>query len=459
MHRTSVLYRRSILIPAILSLVLALSLVVPQLISPADAQTYKCDTVEEKAVCQSLLDQAEREIASLGTQLSAKTQEGSSLERDKAVLDLQIKQAQAKIKARELAIAKLGKDITTKSNNITSLSGKIENGKDAMAQIIRRTNEVDNLSIAEAFLSNKSLGDFFSDLDSYSEIREDLSVKLSDVKQDKQQNEQEKDQLTTQRNKELDLKKEIEAEKAKIQVAEAEKRRLLALNKNEQQNYQTQISNKRAEATKIRNALFALRDAEAIKFGDAVTYAKAAAAASGVRAAFVLAIIQQESNLGANVGQCYLTGEDGSGIRKSSGAVVSNLMKATRDVQPFLAITKELGRDPYKTVVSCPLSVGYGGAMGPAQFIPSTWQLIAPKIERATGKATADPWNPQDAFMASAFYLADLGAASGSFTAERNAACRYYSGKVCSGSNQFYGNQVMTRVETLQANIDILQNL
>ncbi|MES3005324.1 MAG: lytic murein transglycosylase [Patescibacteria group bacterium] len=429
-------------------------------VSPARAQTaYKCDTPEEKAICTALLDQTEKEIASLGTQLSSKAQEGSSLQRDKAVLDLQIKQAQLKIKARELSIAKLGKDITAKTNAITTLSGKIDNGKDAMSQIIRRTHEVDNLSIAEAFLSNRSLADFFIDLDTFSSIRIDLEAKLNNVKEDKQQNEEEKDQLNTQRNKELDLKKEIESEKAKVQAAEAEKRRLLALNKNEQQNYQTQIANKKVEATKIRNALFALRDAAAIKFGDAVMYAKAASAKTGVRAAFILGIIQQESNLGANVGQCYLTGENGAGIRKSSGAVVTNLMKASRDVQPFLQITRELGRDPYKTVVSCPLSVGYGGAMGPAQFIPSTWVLISGKIEAATGKSIADPWDPQDAFMASAFYLSDLGAAGGSYTAERNAACRYYSGKNCTGSTQFYGNQVMSRVDGIQANIDILQGL
>lgn len=427
---------------------------------PADAQTtYKCDTPEEKAVCTSLLEQAEKEIANLGAQLSTKAQEGSSLARDKAVLDLQIKQAQLKIKARELAIAKLGKDITAKSETINSLTGQIADGKDAMAQIIRRTREVDNLSVAEAFLSNKSLTDFFIDLDSFSAIRTDLESSLNTVKRDRQQTEEEKEQLSVQRNKELDLKKEIEAEKAKVQVAEAEKRRLLTLNKNEQQNYQTQISNKKAEATKIRNALFQLRDSAAIKFGDAVTLAKAASARTGVRAAFILAVIQQESNLGANVGQCYLTGENGAGIRKSTGAVVTNLMKASRDVQPFLRITKDLGRDPFKTVVSCPLSVGFGGAMGPAQFIASTWVLNENRIAAATGKSVADPWDPQDAFMASGFYLGDLGAAGGTYTAERNAACRYYSGKSCSGSNRFYGDQVMGRVETLQANIDLLQNL
>jgi membrane-bound lytic murein transglycosylase B len=134
-------------------------------------------------------------------------------------------------------------------------------------------------------------------------------------------------------------------------------------------------------------------------------------------------------------------------------------MKPSRDVQPFLAITKSLGRDPYQTPVSCPFTVGYGGAMGPAQFIPSTWQIFSDRIAAVNGRGIADPWIAEDAFMASAFYLADLGAASQSYTAERNAACRYYSGRSCSGSNTFYGDQVMAKAKTLQDNIDILQSI
>ena len=418
--------------------------------------TYQCNTAEEKAACTALLTQTEQEIASLATELSSKKQEGSSLARDKAVLDLQIKQAQLKIKAHQLTIAQLGKDIVIKSNTINALTDRINQGKDSMSQILQRTREIDNLSLPEAFLSNHTLTDFFIDLDTFASIKRDLQSKLTEIQQNKQENETAKNQLATKQNQEKDITANILTEKQKVQAAQAEKQRLLTINKNAQQGYQTLIADKQVQASKIRNALFALRDTAAIKFGDAVTYAKEASAKTGVSAAFILAIIQQESNLGSNVGACYLTGTDGAGVR-TSGAVVSNLMKPSRDVQPFLQITQALGRDPYKTRVSCPFSTGYGGAMGPAQFIPSTWVLSQSRIMQNTGKSTADPWNPEDAFMASALYLADLGASSDSPTSQKNAACRYYSGRSCSGSNTFYGSQVMARVATLQGNIDILQ--
>lgn len=415
-------------------------------------------TPEQEAQLRAQLADIENQIKEQQAILNTKAAEGQEYQQAINSLNAKIKQAQLKIQASQLSISKLGKDITVKSNTITALGDRINKGDESLAQIIQRTREIDNFSYVEALLSSKNISDFFIDLDSFTSIKQSLKTHLDNIKDAKNKNEVAKKDLDIKRNQEIDTKASIENEKAIIQRAENEKKSLLALNKNQQQNYKTAIANNTQKANEIRNQLFKLRDAAAIKFGDAVTYAKAASAITGTRAAFILAIIQQESNLGANVGQCLLTdATTGAGIKKNSGVAVSNLMKPSRDVQPFLDITKALGRDPYKTVVSCPLNVGYGGAMGPSQFIPSTWKLFEDKIARALGKPASDPWNAQDAFMASGFYLADLGASSQAFTDEKNAACRYYSGRSCSaGVGNSYGNQVMARVAAIQANIDIL---
>ncbi|HEY1037202.1 MAG TPA: lytic murein transglycosylase [Candidatus Paceibacterota bacterium] len=417
-------------------------------------------TPEQEAKLRADLAAIEAEIKQQEAILTQKRTEGVSIERDVSILNAKIKSAQLKIRQHELVISNLGKDISVKNNTITALGTRIDNSRESLAQVIERTREIDNYSIAEAILSNQDISKFFIDLDSFASIQQSLKTHLDGIKDAKSQNETVKKDLDVKRNKEIDVKVNVERETNIIKQAEAEKKRLLNLNKNEQKNYQTNIASNNAKATAIRNQLFKLRDAGPIKFGDAVTYAKAAEARTGVRAAFVLAIIQQESNLGANVGRCYLTdAATGAGVAASTGKAFPNLMKASRDVQPFMKITADLGRDPYKTLVSCPLSVGYGGAMGPAQFIPSTWQIFAARIATALGKPASDPWNPQDAFMASSMYLGDLGAGAKTHTTERNAACRYYSGRSCSGSNTFYGDQVMARVNNIQNNIDILQGI
>lgn len=220
------------------------------------------------------------------------------------------------------------------------------------------------------------------------------------------------------------------------------------------------------KAAGIRSALFALAGGSAaIPFGDALKYAEFAGAQTGVRPAFLLAILTQETNLGANVGSCYLSDADtGAGVGINTGTKIANVMKPGRDVEPFISITKSLGRDPFHTRVSCPFGgYGYGGAMGPSQFIASTWMLLKSKISAAIGGGEPDPWAPRDAFTASSVYLAGLGATAQTYTAEWNAACKYYSGKSCTTpgvKNSFYGNSVMALAKKIQTTmIDPLQGL
>ena len=96
--------------------------------------------------------------------------------------------------------------------------------------------------------------------------------------------------------------------------------------------------------------------------------------------------------------------------------------------------------------------------MGPAQFIPSTWAMYAARVAAGSGKAVANPWIAQDAIMAMSYLLSDNGASAGGYTANFNAAARYYAGwngpNTTAGKN--YATQVMAKVAGIQKNIDYL---
>jgi len=103
-------------------------------------------------------------------------------------------------------------------------------------------------------------------------------------------------------------------------------------------------------------------------------------------------------------------------------------------------------RDPFETPVSCVMysngaPYGYGGAMGPGQFIASTWKIYDNKVEAITGRV-ADPWDIRDAFLATALYLKDSGGdkKSGEFKATMN----YFSGSSWTKWEEFYGNSVLS---------------
>lgn len=430
----------------------------------SSAQTNETQA-EKEARLKSELSVVEKQIAENERILINTQNQSASLKRDILILDTKIKTAQLNIKAKNLAIESLGKDINKKQEKIESLEDRINRGKETLAQIMRKTNEVDELNLPEFLLARENLTNFLSDLDNFESVQESLKLTFEQIRDDKSETEAEKDALSKRKNKELDAKAAIEIEKKNIESDEKEKQRLLTVSKGNEKTYAALLAERKSKAAEIKAALFSLRDSAAIPFEQALKYANEASKATGIRPAFLLAILTQESSLGKNVGSCYLTNTStGAGVSVKSGTTFPNVMKPGRDVEPFIQITKSLDLDYSKTLVSCPIASagGYGGAMGPAQFIASTWMLFKDKIAKAAGVSNPNPWNPEHAFIASAIYLTELGAYSGSFTAEKNAACRYYSGKVCSTKsvNNTYGVQVMAKADNIQRNmINPLQGL
>jgi membrane-bound lytic murein transglycosylase B len=228
-----------------------------------------------------------------------------------------------------------------------------------------------------------------------------------------------------------------------------------------EQEYQKQLQEKESiekKAQEVRARIFKLIGvSKAPTFGEDYEIAKYAEGLTGIRPAFLLAILQQESSMGKNVGQCYLKNSStGAGVSIQSGASISRVMKPSRDVQPFLKITKALGRDPYQTPVSCPMAIGWGGAMGPAQFIPSTWIMYRGQIEEILNRP-ADPWNIRDAFLASAVYLTNSGAKSQTRNGEWRAAMIYFSGSTTNSIFYWYANNVLNTADGFQQDIEALE--
>jgi len=406
--------------------------------------------------CQNELSQAIKEEADLEAKLKDQSKQSGTLKGDITVLTTQINALKTQVKARTLAIATLKVNINDKVSAIETLSEKIDREHESLAQLLRNTNDFDNQNYIYLIFSDNSLSSFYSDLESYTSIKGAVKNSVDQINGIKTETEIQKQDLVTKQNAELDAKAQLESAQKKVTQSEADKKQLLAISKNKEASYQLLVAQKKARADKISAALFQLRDTKAIPFGVALTYAKEVEQKTGVNPAFLLAIITQESNLGTDSGSCYVTDFDtGTGISSKSGKVFAKVMHPTRDIPPFLAITKSLGRDPVKTLVSCPIGgYGYGGAMGPAQFIPSTWDDMIDKVASILGVSTPDPWNPKDAFMASGLFLSDLGA-SNTYSSEMKAACKYYG---TGGSTCSYGRSVMSKTAGIQDNIDYISN-
>ena len=84
--------------------------------SATSAPQQSC--VGREAQCRAELDKVEKEIAQWQAVLKTKQGETASLARDAAILNAQIQQAKLVIKAHNLSITSLGKDIDQKQKTI-----------------------------------------------------------------------------------------------------------------------------------------------------------------------------------------------------------------------------------------------------------------------------------------------------------------------------------------------------
>ncbi len=416
---------------------------------------------KRQAELQAELDATNKEIAYWADILSSKEKETVSISRDIAILNAKIAEAKATIKAKNIVIQQLGKDIGEKTVVITNLNQKMTRQQESLSELVRKANALESYSIAEFALSGQTLSDFLSDVDSIRSVEEALKESFQNIRTTRTATETAKETLSKRQNAETDARKIIEAEQRQIQKSEAQKKELLAISKTEEKTYKGILTDRQTRAAQIRSALFSLRDTAAIPFGTAYAYALEVQKRTGVRPAFLLAILTQETNLGENVGQCLVTDfTTGDGVGKNTGRAFTGVMKPGRDTEPFLALAERLGFDAKTRPVSCPQPGGYGGAMGPSQFIPSTWVSYEKRIASASGTSIPDPWIPRDAFFASALYLGDLGAGAGGYSAESTAAAKYYAGSAWKTRGQSYAASVMKIAQNIQENmIDPLKDL
>ena len=416
----------------------------------------------------------EKELSDLDTQIKAlqgtiaeTAAQKNSLSKDITLLTQKIAQSKLKIQSHDKAISKLNQNITEKTKTINSLDAKMEREKKSLSQIMRKTLYLDQYSVLDFGLQSKSLSTFFEDADSFATINRALAQSFDDIKATKSELEEVKGELMEAKDEEMEKKIAQENEKKKVESNQKEKNSLLTITKNQETEYKKVLAAREKEAAQIRAKLFELRDSNSISFGQAYDLAVLASKGTGVRPALILAILMQESALGVNVGACYLSDTTtGAGVSIKTGDLRPRTMHPTRDVPIFTNLLSRLGRSMDKTPISCWIAMysggqpsGWGGAMGPSQFIASTWQIFENRNEKITGSSVADPWNPKDAITATALYLADLGAVTGNESSERNAACKYYSGRSCAVSSVAagYGNSVMKKINGIQADIDKLQ--
>jgi len=385
--------------------------------------------------------QLESQIEQYNQEIVKKQSEAQSLSNQISIFELQVKQTQAEIDATNLSIKQLTSAINQKEKNISEKEKEIEDKNVLLARYLRQVQRSDQGSLLEFLLKNRRFSDFFNDLNSISNIQNQIHDTLLKIKDLKEKLVKEKDDLESDKAEQEQLKHIQNKQKTALEAAKKGKQKLLDQTKGQEKTYQQLIAKTRADIEAIKNQPYNLAMDFKMTFDEALSYALKASINTGVRPAFLMAILKIESDWGGNVGK---------------GTWRTDMHP--RDFNAFTAITSALGLNPDSTPVSKKPSYGWGGAMGPAQFIPTTWILFEEAVAKLTGHNPPSPWNLEDAFTASGLMLAESGADKQTYAAESKAAKIYIAGGRWNRSltARIYSNNVMAEAARIQKDINIL---
>ena len=420
----------------------AIFVIAPGVVTLAQTATTTQTTAQKQAALEAQLLQIETQIDQYQGQITVDQQKGSSLTSEINTLTAQISKLNLQIQAINLTLEQINSQIDQTTAQIGVTQGQIVSEKATIGTLLNALYKNDQTGFLESFLANPQISTLWDDSENISLFESSLNVAVVQLNTLTGQLQDQNQQLAQSQTAEQTAEQYAAAQAQQIATSKAQQAQLLAATKSDAAAKTALASQAKQTAAQIRNQIFQLLGGGSLTFEQAYQYAQVASQATGVNSALILAILNRESALGANVGQCsYKTAMSPSNI------------------PIFLQITSQLGLDPTQMLVSCANADGvYGGAMGPAQFEPSTWELYISKIASITGDNPPSPWKNADAFVATALYL--QGAMQGcqaSYSAQldidRCTAAKYYAGGNWRNYLWTYGEATVEQEQTFAQDI------
>lgn len=400
--------------------------------APGTAHASIADDIADK---NRLIEELERQRDEYQRQADALGHESQTLKNEIAKLNARINSVTVQIRTLEASIERTDLEITDTEAQITEAERQVGVHRDALSRYLREYQEYDELSLAAIVLQSRQISDLFDHLNNLERTQEQLQATIGTIRGLQLELGEHRETLQVKQQDLEHMRGLQELEQRSLATDRGRVSRILNETQGQEARYQQLVQTAQRDINRLREQIeYLLRSG--ISAEDAVKYAELAAIGAGIRPAFLLALLEVESRLGQNVGtgnwqddmvQCY--------YRLATIYYPHRkdyyLKRMETEKNAFLAITGKLGLDPNTVKVSREPTYGCGGAMGPAQFIPSTWLSYENDVIRITGHNPPNPWNFHDAFTAAAVKLARGGATTRA--GEEGAARAYVGGSTTCG--------------------------
>ena len=398
------------------------------------------------------IKQVQEKIDGYAAEIKDLKSKARTLNRELSIYKSNIYKNELEIKETKLKIEETELEVEETSNKIKEGEKRIEKNRELLKNSMKLLYMYEQDSMFEILMTTDNISDFFNEINAMESVKNKIFKTIVDLRNEKDSLVLKEEELEERQVQQQELIQMRAQQNESLEGLKQQKNELLEFTRGEEKKFQQILEENKSILPSLKAKLYELQSlGNKIKFEDAFLAAKYIGSITGVRPAYLLGILKVESDLGINTGsgnwnddmyQCYLRI---SKIAKTAARKKYYINRAESEKNAYFSIVNRLNIEPDSVKVSREPSYGCGGAMGPAQFIPTTWLAYEERISNITGHYPPNPWDLTDAIAAMAVKVSDVpGVTSGDYNAEYDAARRYLGGgNWRSKGLNFYPDRVM----------------
>jgi peptidoglycan hydrolase CwlO-like protein len=357
--------------------------------------------------CEREKQNAQNRIIQLSAQKTQIENKEGNIQWYLSNLNYDLRNINAEIVNANISISKIDSEIK-RANKILAVK------KAALSATIKEVYELNQTSYVEMLLSFGTLSKFSDKLIEIGAVQKEITGSLKDISQIKQK-------LAQKKQEQYKYKQVQNLSRQSLAAKQNQQEYLLSQLKSAKTPIEQEMATLTSELRELKASMSRIQDYLSMwLIGSKPTWAQIFSAVQNasssypqVRTSLLLGVLSSESGYGTGLGVA------GKYKEYCQGNELDNLLK----------ICGKYGYDPAKVPMSSAC------ALGPAQFIPSTW------LGYGDG---GNPWNLNDALRGMAHYLTALGAATKEETALIRYNCGYKDWCSISSSVLDYANRVIS---------------
>lgn len=269
----------------------------------------------------------EEEIAKYEIELAKTAGESLTLQNTIKSLNTARNKYLQDIKLTENKIAGLNLEIKKISYSIEDKESKIDQSSSAMAESIRKINELSGTSLFATVLKYNKLSDYFNGMSRLEDLQTGLKESIEELTDLKSSLEKDKGEAEKGKSLLISYSSDLKDQKKIIENNKAEKDRLLAITKNKEAEYKRLIDEKNANKRQFENELYLYESELKIKIDPSLI----PTAGKGVLAWPLDSVyITQQFGKTVDAQRLYVSGShSGTDFRASVGTKVKAVLSGT----------------------------------------------------------------------------------------------------------------------------------